>query len=81
MVPINGSLNWIRNLKLKIIDKWQSWKGKNLNGTEEDNKISGFRMNYEGLSFVSFKGIGHMVVEWDRKNSLYMIDQFLKDEF
>ena len=81
IVPINGSLNWIRNLKLKIIDKWQSWKGKNLNGTEEDNKISGFRMKYEGLSFVSFKGIGHMVVEWDRKNSLYMIDQFLKDEF
>ena len=81
MVPINGSLNWIRNLKLEIIDKWQSWKGKNLDGSEEDEKISGFRIKYKGLSFVSFKGCGHMVVEWRRKNSLYMVNQFLNDIF
>ena len=81
MVPINGSLNWIRNLKLDIIDKWQSWKGKNLDGSEEDEKISGFRIKYKGLSFVSFKGCGHMVVEWRRKNSLYMVNQFLNDIF
>ena len=81
IVPINGSLNWIRKLNLTIKEEWQAWKGKNLDGTEEDDKVSGFRMKYDGLSFVSFKGCGHMVVEWSRKNSLYMVDQFLKGDF
>ena len=81
IVPINGSLNWIRKLNLTIKEEWQAWKGKNLDGTEEDDKVSGFRMKYDGLSFVSFKGCGHMVVEWSRKNSLYMVDQFLKGNF
>ena len=81
IVPINGSLNWIRKLNLTIVEDWQAWIGKNLDGSEEDDKVSGFRMKYDGLSFVSFKGCGHMVVEWSRKNSLYMVDQFLNDKF
>ena len=71
-VPINGTLNWIKNLNLPITSPWRSWF--------VNKDVAGYTIDYLGLKFVSVKGVGHMVPQWARAQSLYMFTKFLLNQ-
>ncbi len=71
-VPINGTMKWIYNLNLPIAKPWRSWI--------VDKQVAGYTEVYQGLNFVSVKGVGHMVPQWARERALHMFSRFLADE-
>ena len=75
VVPYNGNQLWIRDLKLATIEPWRSWRVDN----EPDN-IAGYVVKYNGLTFCTIKGTGHMAPMWKPKESFYMFSKFLKEE-
>jgi len=58
-VPTYGSKQWIAELGFPTIStgKWREWM--------TDGQVSGFVENYEGLDFVTFRGVGHMAPQWN----------------
>jgi serine carboxypeptidase-like clade 2 len=75
VVPYNGNQLWIRDLKLETIEPWRSWRVDN----DPDN-IAGYVVKYNGLTFCTIKGTGHMAPMWKPKESFYMFSKFLKEE-
>lgn len=73
-VPFNGNQLWINNLNLTVKEKWKSWKMEN-----EDDYIAGYRVIYDGLTFVTIRGVGHMVPQWKPKEALYIFKEFIKE--
>lgn len=43
-------------------------------------QVAGFVQHYEGLSFATVKGAGHMVGQGKPEEALSMIDRFLREE-
>ena len=74
-VPFNGNLLWIRDLKLKTEEAWRSWRVDN-----DTNNVAGYVVKYEGLTFCTIKGTGHMAPGWKPKEVHYMFSKFLKGE-
>jgi len=70
-VPFNGTQKWIKNLNLDIISKWRTWR-------INKNEVAGYIEKYNGLTFVTVKGTGHMVPQWKRAEAFYMLNQFLE---
>ena len=75
VVPYNGNQLWIRDLKLETIEPWRSWRVYN----DPDN-IAGYVVKYNGLTFCTIKGTGHMAPMWKPKESFYMFSKFLNEE-
>ena len=75
IVPFNGNQAWIKNLKLEIEKPWRQWRAFN----DQDN-VSGYIINYKGLTFCTIKGTGHMAPQWKPKESYYMFSKFLNEE-
>ena len=75
IVPFNGNQAWIKNLKLEIEKPWRQWRAFN----DEDN-VSGYIINYKGLTFCTIKGTGHMAPQWKPKESYYMFSKFINGE-
>ena len=75
IVPFNGNQAWIKNMKLEIEKPWRQWRAFN----DQDN-VSGYVINYKGLTFCTIKGTGHMAPQWKPKESYYMFSQFLNEE-
>ncbi len=77
-VPITGTRQWINKLvkeeNLKILEAHRTWKA------DENGDISGHIIVYEGITFVSVLGTGHMVPQWKRREAFYMFSKFLKQE-
>jgi len=71
VVPFNGTLQWISNLKLPILEKWRSWT------ISDPSNIGGYVTKYDGLTFLTVKGAGHMVPQFKPKESFYMLTAFL----
>ena len=75
IVPFNGNLLWIRDLKLETEEPWRKWRVDN-----DLNNIAGYVVKYKGLTFCTIKGTGHMAPGWKPKESFYMFSKFLKGE-
>ena len=75
IVPFNGNQAWIKNMKLEIEKPWRQWRAFN----DQDN-VSGYVINYKGLTFCTIKGTGHMAPQWKPKETYYMFSQFLNEE-
>lgn len=73
-VPTNGTRKWIKKLQIPIVKSWRSWR------IRKDN-IAGYVEDYDGLTFVTFKAIGHMVPQFAREESFKMLQTFLGNEF
>lgn len=72
-VPFIGSREWIQEkLNLGVKRDYASWW--------VDNQVAGYNIEYDGLTFVTVKGAGHMVPQWKRPQAHYMINQFLKGQ-
>lgn len=51
-VPTYGTKRWIKELNWPIMNEWRQWK--------TDSQVSGYIQQYDGLDFVTIKGVGHM---------------------
>jgi len=52
-VPTIGTQRWINCLNLPVKNRWRPWY--------YNNQTAGIREDFEGLSFITIKGAGHMV--------------------
>lgn len=68
-VPMIGTREWIKNLGLDVATPYSSWY--------VDEQVAGYFIEYEGLTFVTVKGAGHMVPQWKRPQAWHMINSFL----
>jgi carboxypeptidase C (cathepsin A) len=74
-VPYNGNQRWIESLNLGVASPWRSWRAYG-----DMTTVAGYRTIYNGITFVTVKGTGHMVPQWKPKEAFYMMEQFFKDE-
>jgi len=51
-VPTYGSKRWIKELNYPVTKEWSQWT--------TDGQVSGYIQQYDGLDFVTVKGVGHM---------------------
>jgi len=78
-VPTDGTIRWIQALAKEIgmyIKKpMTQWT---LPGVQPNNpQVAGYSTIYSGLEFVTVKGVGHMVPQWNRPAAYKMIYSFL----
>jgi len=71
VVPFNGTEKWIKKLNLPILEKWRSWT------TADPLNIGGYVTKYDGLTFITVRGAGHMVPQFRPKESFYFLTQYL----
>jgi len=71
-VPTLGTEAWIEKLGWPVKVRHQPF--------EMNGKIAGYYTEREGLEFVIFHGVGHLVPMWMREESLYVLNKFLARE-
>ena len=70
-VPTYGSKEWIKDLNWDIVDEWRPWM--------TNGQVSGYVERYDGLDFVTVKGVGHMAPQWARKPVTDMINSWMHE--
>jgi len=70
IVNFIGSQNWLTNMGLKQLQPWSKWAGS-------DTQIGGYFVRYDGMSFATVKGAGHMVPKDRPQHALDLITAFL----
>lgn len=71
-VPTYGSKQWLKMLGWPITEEWRPWF--------TNGQVSGYVEKYEGLDFVTVKGVGHMAPQWAREPVQDMILSWIHDE-
>ena len=59
------------NLNWDIVDEWRPWM--------TNGQVSGYVERYDGLDFVTVKGVGHMAPQWARKPVTDMINSWMHE--
>lgn len=70
-VPTIGTLGWINALGRTITADWRTWY------LEDNQTLAGYVQEFEGLTFISVHGAGHMVPQDQREAGLTMINYFM----
>jgi serine carboxypeptidase-like clade 2 len=75
VVNFIGTERWIgpEGLKLHVTDKWKAWFGP-------DRQVAGYVQQYDGLTFKTVKGAGHMVPAVRPLHGLNMFECFIFGE-
>ena len=71
-VSTYGSKQWIKSLNWPIKESWRPWY--------TSGQVSGYVEVYDGLDFVTVKGVGHMAPQWARQAVTDMISAYVHDE-
>jgi len=71
-VTTYGSKRWIKDLNWSVEEAWRPWF------THE--QVTGFVERYDGLDFVTVKGVGHMAPQWAREPVTNMISAWVFNE-
>ena len=71
-VPTYGSERWIRDLGWDTKGEWAPWI--------VNNQVAGYNKFYDGLTFVTIHGVGHMAPQWKREEVTRLITGFIHDE-
>jgi hypothetical protein len=74
VVPTIGSLWWINSLNRAIKSDWRPWY---VNHESQKSVLAGYTQVFDGLTFVSVHGAGHMVPQDQRESSLLMVNTFM----
>lgn len=81
-VPTEGTMRWIKTLASEIgmtIKKpYAQWTLPGLQPSQP--QVAGYNVVYSGLTFVTVKGVGHMVPQWQRPAGYKMIYSFLNNQ-
>jgi len=70
IVNFLGTQNWLDALNLTVLSPWQSWRGS-------DKQVAGYFTVYDGLTFLTVKGAGHMVPKDRPLHALDLFTSFL----
>ncbi|XP_047167728.1 serine carboxypeptidase 1-like [Vigna umbellata] len=68
-VPVTSSRYSINTLKLPIQVPWRPWYS--------EQEVGGYVVKYEGITFVTVRGAGHLVPSWQPERALTFITSFL----
>lgn len=71
-VPTLGTRKWIKSLNLEVLRTYSQWF---LPG---DSQVSGYVVDYYGLTFLTIKGTGHMSIQWKRPQGFHFFNTFLQ---
>uniref|UniRef100_A0A7S3K994 Carboxypeptidase n=1 Tax=Euplotes crassus TaxID=5936 RepID=A0A7S3K994_EUPCR len=71
-VPTYGSQLWIRDLGWDVVKDWHAWL--------VDDQVAGYQKEYDGLTFATVHGVGHMAPQWKRKEVTQLITDFIHAE-
>ncbi|KAH1189679.1 Serine carboxypeptidase II-3 [Glycine max] len=69
VVPVTSSRYSINTLKLPIQVPWRPWYS--------GNEVGGYVVKYNGVTFVTVRGAGHLVPSWQPSRTLTLIFSFL----
>ena len=67
-----GTKMWMKELGWLITEAWRPWY--------TNGQVSGYTETYDGLQFVTVKGVGHMAPQWARQPVTDMITAFIHEE-
>jgi len=67
-----GSKEWIDRLNWPTTEAWRPWF--------TNGQVSGYTESYDGLDFVTVKGVGHMAPQWARQPVTDMITAWVHGE-
>ncbi|KDO31610.1 hypothetical protein SPRG_19513 [Saprolegnia parasitica CBS 223.65] len=72
VVNFIGTERWIsrQGLRLNVLKKWHAWFGP-------DKQLAGYTQQYDGLTFATVKGAGHMVPATRPLHALYLFECFV----
>lgn len=70
IVNFMGSQNWIGKMELHQLQTWTKWLGS-------DSQVAGYFVKYDGMSFATVKGAGHMVPKDRPQHALDLITAYL----
>ena len=77
VIPTYGTKQWIAGLKWPVTQAWSHWKIKDaVNG----DQVAGSYQRYDGLDFVTVKGVGHMAPQWKRAEVQGLISAWIHGE-
>jgi hypothetical protein len=69
-----GNSNWItKGLNATVVQPWKKWRGR-------DKQVAGFFEIYNGLTFLTVKGAGHMVPKDRPAHALDFITAFIESK-
>jgi serine carboxypeptidase-like clade 2 len=54
VVPVPGTRMWLNELNLPILQPWRPWIGSS-------GQVGGYTVKYQGLTFLTIRGAGHLV--------------------
>ncbi|TXG73331.1 hypothetical protein EZV62_001910 [Acer yangbiense] len=69
-VPVTSSRYSISSLNLQIKTPWYPWY--------TNNEVGGYAVEYQGVTFVTVRGAGHLVPSYQPERALNMISSFLQ---
>lgn len=72
VLPTYGSKQWIEELNWPKTSKYTMWK--------TNDQVSGFYQKYDGLDFVTVKGVGHMAPQWARQPMQEIVNKWIHQE-
>lgn len=72
VLPTYGTKSWIETLKWDKISEYNWWK--------TNEQVSGFYQKYDGLDFLTVKGVGHMAPQWARAPMNNIVNQWIHQE-
>jgi len=73
VVPFDDTLGWVGSFGLNVVEQWRPWWVEGLFGAQ----VAGYVQTYQGLTFVTVKGVGHMVPQWKRLESMVLFNSTL----
>jgi Serine carboxypeptidase. len=78
-VPTTGTARWIQKLvnQFNLIIEVPQTQWYLPDTQYNNNQIGGYYTVYQGLAFVTVKGVGHMVPQWERPGALKILKYLL----
>jgi len=74
-VPYTGTAAWTESLNLPVITSWTQWSIVRADGAGD--QVAGFITEYDGLTFLTVKGSGHMVPQFKPEAAFNMFQTFV----
>ena len=76
IVPTSGSRTWVEGLKLKEPEHWRAWL---LPDGAFGPQVGGYVTTYQGLTFATVRGAGHMVPYTQPARAAHLFEAFLNN--
>ena len=72
-VPTQGTRDWINTLGWDKTGEYRPFYN-------QDKNVGGYVVDYDGLTFTSIQGVGHMASQWSPEATKYAVYQFIANK-